>query len=132
MELIYILLFVTFAVPAAVLEYTENACFGLWERKTAAAHAQSAGYLHFRNNYVLIFSLMMGEVQYNLVIQLCTAQRAEMGKSTLPAATAAAAVAHMGHVSALSIHSHQESVQGCKAWCLVKRAKARDAQHCLV
>ncbi|WIA21261.1 hypothetical protein OEZ85_000496 [Tetradesmus obliquus] len=59
MELIYIVAFVLFAVPAAVLEYTENACFGLWERKTAAAHAQNGGYLQFRNNYVLIFSLMM-------------------------------------------------------------------------
>lgn len=63
MELIYIVTFVLFAVPAAVLEYTENACFGLWERKTAAAHAQNGGYLQFRNNYVLIFSLMMGEMR---------------------------------------------------------------------
>jgi hypothetical protein len=63
MELIYVLLFILFAVPAAVLAYTENACFGLWERKTAAAHAQSGGYLHFRNNYVLIFSLMMGKLR---------------------------------------------------------------------
>lgn len=62
MDLMYIVLFVMFAVPAAVLEYTENACFGLWERKTAAAQGLSGGYLHFRNNYVLIFSLMMGEM----------------------------------------------------------------------
>jgi hypothetical protein len=63
MEPIYIGLFILFAVPAAVLEYTENACFGLWERKTAAAPGHSGGYLRFRNNYVLIFSLMMGEMQ---------------------------------------------------------------------
>jgi hypothetical protein len=63
MEPIYIALFVVFAVPAAVLEYTENACFGLWERKTAAAQGHSGAYLHFRNNYVLIFSLMMGKMR---------------------------------------------------------------------
>eukprot|EP00882_Tetradesmus_deserticola_P023802 GHRQ01025931.1.p1 GENE.GHRQ01025931.1~~GHRQ01025931.1.p1 ORF type:complete len:103 (-),score=36.91 GHRQ01025931.1:493-801(-) len=63
MDVVYIALFVLFAVPAAVLEYTENACFGLWERKSAAAQGHSGGYLHFRNNYVLIFSLMMGEMR---------------------------------------------------------------------
>lgn len=60
MELLYILLFILFAVPAAVLEYTENACFGLAERRRGQ-QALNKDYLHFRNNYVIVFSLMMGE-----------------------------------------------------------------------
>lgn len=56
MDSIYILLFILFAVPAAFLEWSENACFGLLSR--GQQHKQE--YLRFRNNYVVIFSLMMG------------------------------------------------------------------------
>lgn len=56
MEAVYLILFTLFAVPAAFLEYSDNACFGLLRR-----HEQhKPEYLRFRNNYVLIFSLMMG------------------------------------------------------------------------
>ena len=60
MELIYIVLFVLFAVPAAVLEYTENSCFG-WADRRRGQQATDKEYLRFRNNYVIVFSLMMGE-----------------------------------------------------------------------
>jgi len=63
MELLYIILFITFAVPAAVLEFTDNACFGLAEPRGSNGSTHRPEYLRFRNNYVIIFSLMMGEVQ---------------------------------------------------------------------
>jgi hypothetical protein len=59
MESIYITLFLIFAIPAAFLEYSENACFGLLQRG-GKGQQQKQEYLRFRNNYVIIFSLMMG------------------------------------------------------------------------
>ncbi len=62
MDSFYLLLFVAFAIPAAVLEYTQNGCFGqLSELPHMQQGAAKAQYLRFRNNYVLVFSLMMGE-----------------------------------------------------------------------
>lgn len=69
MELIYIFIFTMFAIPAAVLEYTENSCFGIldaysnFKRGRGEANQQHVEYLQFRNNYVIIFSLMMGKHQ---------------------------------------------------------------------
>lgn len=60
MESIYIVLFIFFAVPAAFLEWSDNACFGLLSSSRGQQHKQE--YLRFRNNYVVVFSLMMGEV----------------------------------------------------------------------
>lgn len=60
MELIYVILFIIFAVPALLLEYTENACFGLAARRRGP-QALDREYIHFRNNYVIVFSLMMGK-----------------------------------------------------------------------
>lgn len=60
MESIYIALFVLFAIPAAFLEYADNACFGLLSSGRGQQHKQE--YLRFRNNYVVIFSLMMGKL----------------------------------------------------------------------
>jgi hypothetical protein len=59
MEAIYIFLFILFAIPAAFLEWSDNACFGLLAR----GQQHKPEYLRFRNNYVLIFSLMMGVCQ---------------------------------------------------------------------
>eukprot|EP00775_Hariotina_reticulata_P009733 gene9733-9891_t len=58
MELLYLVLFFTFAIPAAVLEFTDNACFGLAEPRSNGSSYRPE-YLRFRNNYVVIFSLMM-------------------------------------------------------------------------
>eukprot|EP00878_Enallax_costatus_P027571 GHUV01029702.1.p1 GENE.GHUV01029702.1~~GHUV01029702.1.p1 ORF type:complete len:268 (+),score=38.84 GHUV01029702.1:1126-1929(+) len=58
MELIYIALFALFAIPAAVLEYTENSCFG-WADRRRGQQAVDKEYLRFRDNYVIVFSLMM-------------------------------------------------------------------------
>ncbi len=66
MELVYIMLFIAFAVPAALLEYTENACFGLGDRSRRRGAPGQEGYLQFRNNYVLVFSLMMGGCRLGL------------------------------------------------------------------
>lgn len=60
MESIYIALFILFAIPAAFLEYADNACFGLLAA-SRGGQQQKPEYLRFRNNYVVIFSLMMGE-----------------------------------------------------------------------
>jgi hypothetical protein len=59
MESIYIVLFILFAVPAAFLEWSDNACFGLLSSSRGQQHKQE--YLRFRNNYVVVFSLMMGK-----------------------------------------------------------------------
>jgi len=59
MESIYLFLFIIFAIPAAFLEYSDNACFGLLS--SGRGQQFKPEYLRFRNNYVVIFSLMMGE-----------------------------------------------------------------------
>jgi hypothetical protein len=59
MESIYIVFFIFFAVPAAFLEWSDNACFGLLSSSRGQQHKQQ--YLRFRNNYVVVFSLMMGK-----------------------------------------------------------------------
>lgn len=65
MPLIYIVLFVVFSIAAAVLEGTGTSCFGLADNRRGQ-QAVDKEYLKFRNNYVIVFSLMMGELSCSL------------------------------------------------------------------
>lgn len=78
MEAVYIALFILFAVPAALLEYSDNACFGLLSGSRAGQQQHKQEYLRFRNNYVVIFSLMMGELWWLLEPAACRSHPAAL------------------------------------------------------
>lgn len=58
MEAFYIATFIAFAIPAAVLEFAEK---GWTNTRNEPQPPNKTEYIRFRNNYVLVFSLMMGE-----------------------------------------------------------------------
>jgi hypothetical protein len=73
MQAVYLLLFGLFAGLAGLLEYSDAGWLGLGLRSAGGGQRSSGGtqhqgpgaslkpeYLRFRNNYVTVFSLMMG------------------------------------------------------------------------
>ena len=60
MDLFYIYMFIAFAIPAALLELK------VWGITHVAQQPlpDQARFKRFRNNYVLVFSLMMGELEF--------------------------------------------------------------------